>query len=86
MCQNPQFPADLVSFTDEILRGKLHFLCCVCMRALYLAIKVATYFHGVAINITVTWNPPNIYPFKSQQTETLEKRVKYVLKLIIKTP
>ena len=25
MCPNPQFPADLVSFTDEILRGKLHF-------------------------------------------------------------
>ena len=23
--QNPQFPADLVTFTDEILNGKLHF-------------------------------------------------------------
>ena len=26
MCQNPQVPAG--TFTDEILNGKLHFLCC----------------------------------------------------------
>ena len=25
----PQFPADLVTFTEEILNGKLHFLYCV---------------------------------------------------------
>ena len=27
MWPNLQFPADLVTFTDEILDGKLHFLC-----------------------------------------------------------
>ena len=27
MSPNPQFPADLVTFTVEILNGKLHFLC-----------------------------------------------------------
>ena len=27
MRPNPQFPADLVTFTGEILNGKLHFLC-----------------------------------------------------------
>ena len=27
MCQNPQFLADLVTFTEEILNGKLYFLC-----------------------------------------------------------
>ena len=27
MRPNPQFPADLVTFTEEILSGKLHFLC-----------------------------------------------------------
>ena len=26
---NPQFPVDLVLFTEEILNGKLHFLCSV---------------------------------------------------------
>ena len=29
MWLNPKFPADLVTFTEEILHGKLHFLCCV---------------------------------------------------------
>ena len=33
MCPNPKFPADLVTFTEEILKGKLNFLCSV-MRAL----------------------------------------------------
>ena len=27
MSPNPQFPADLVTYTEEILNGKLHFLC-----------------------------------------------------------
>ena len=26
---NPQFPTDLVTFIEEILNGKLHFLCSV---------------------------------------------------------
>ena len=30
MWPNPPFPADLVTFTEEILNGKLHFLCSVC--------------------------------------------------------
>ena len=29
MWPNPQEPADLVTFTDEILNGKLRFLCSV---------------------------------------------------------
>ena len=29
MGRNPQFPANLVTFTGEILSGKLHFLCSV---------------------------------------------------------
>ena len=27
MQPNPQFPVDLVTYTAEILNGKLHFLC-----------------------------------------------------------
>ena len=27
MGPNPQFPPDLVTFTEGILNGKLHFLC-----------------------------------------------------------
>ena len=29
MCQNLTFPVDLVTFTEEIPHGKLHFLCSV---------------------------------------------------------
>ena len=29
MWPNPQFPADLSTFTEEILNGKLNFLCSV---------------------------------------------------------
>ena len=29
MLPNPQFPSDLVTFTAEILNGKLYFLCSV---------------------------------------------------------
>ena len=29
MWPNPQFPVDLVAFTEEILNEKLHFLCSV---------------------------------------------------------
>ena len=27
MWPNPQFPVDLVTFTEEILNGKLYFVC-----------------------------------------------------------
>ena len=30
MWPNPQFPVALVTITEEILHGKLHFLCSVC--------------------------------------------------------
>ena len=29
MWPNPQFPADLVTFTEEVLNGKLYFMCSV---------------------------------------------------------
>ena len=34
---NTQFPADLVTLTEEILNGKLHFLCSVSSSSQYLA-------------------------------------------------
>ena len=34
MWPNPQFSADLVTFTEEILNGKLHFLCSVFCQSL----------------------------------------------------
>ena len=40
MRPNAQLPTDLVTFTEEILKGKLHFLCSVdksLCRAVYTA-------------------------------------------------
>ena len=37
MWPNPLFPADLVTFTEEILNGKLYFLCSVNQWVYYIA-------------------------------------------------
>ena len=29
MWSNPQFPADLVTFTEEVINGKLNFFCSI---------------------------------------------------------
>ena len=42
MCQNPQFLEDLVTFTGEILNGKLHFLCGVSGRLAVIKWSVCT--------------------------------------------
>ena len=41
MWPNPQFPADLVTFTEEILNRKLHFLCSVNSRGQYFVFKIS---------------------------------------------
>ena len=55
MWPNPQIPVDLIAFTEEILNGKLHFLC---SDAYYLTqskltsknkMKLATYRHSRTI-------------------------------------
>ena len=38
MRPSPQFPADLVTFTEEILNGKFHFLCSETSRQFCLAV------------------------------------------------
>ena len=39
MCPNPQFPAALVTFTEEIFNGKLHFLCSVSSQIVILNVQ-----------------------------------------------
>ena len=41
MCPNPQFPVDLVTFTEEILNGKLHFLCSAGKKVVLIAPSVS---------------------------------------------
>ena len=47
MWPNPQFPADLVAFTEEIFNVKLHFLCSVK--------RVKYCIQQLAINIFIPW-------------------------------
>ena len=51
MWPNPQFPADVVTYTGEILNGKLHFLCSVSK------FPVINYFsnHGVHPHLGLTF-------------------------------
>ena len=44
MWPNPTFPADLVTFTGEMLDGKLHFLCNGCSLLLVLALLTWSLF------------------------------------------
>ena len=50
MSPNPQFPADLVTFTEEILNGKLHFFGSVSMSLLNLYQCAATNGPGNSIS------------------------------------
>ena len=45
----PQFPADLVTFTEEILNGTRHFLCSV--NLLYMCICVYVYSVYVFLSV-----------------------------------
>ena len=42
MWPNPQETADLVTFTEEILHGKLHFLCSVNVMGTKMVAKICT--------------------------------------------
>ena len=52
MLQDPQFPADLITFTKEILNGKLHFLCSVSNNTdVFIAVPhYMEYFTSIGLN------------------------------------
>ena len=42
MWPNPQFPADVATFTEKILNGELHFLCSVIISRIFMNLFRAT--------------------------------------------
>ena len=66
MWPNPQDTADLVTFTDEILNGKLHFLCSVLDKYIdvnWEKISVATILHFLQLILICVWNIHKTYVF-----------------------
>ena len=46
MWPNPQIPADLVTFTEETLKRKLHFLCSGILLFLYVSEQILSKIYG----------------------------------------
>ena len=58
-----QFPADLVTFTEEILNGKLHFLCSVTANFLFQVIRQPDRnLAGCGIMLSMTESTPSKLP------------------------
>ena len=54
---NPQFPADLVTFTEEIFSVKLHFLCSRFFIIIISLIESFTYLKlSLPISLPYCWN------------------------------
>ena len=55
MRPNPQFPVDLVTFTEEIFNGKLHFLCSDYIANLHKKTKLEYFSIYDSNNKTLFW-------------------------------
>ena len=69
MWPNTQFPADLVTFTEEILNGKLYFLCSVNVYLGTTMVSARRYF-GISTTTAITCSKLTV--------QTQEQAVKYV--------
>ena len=86
MWPNPQFSADFVTFTEEILNGKLHFLCSVMIKALY--IQVLKSFPIILNSTNFRSNRPEVFSKKgvlknfAKSQENTCARVSFLIKLL----
>ena len=86
MWPNPQFSADFVTFTEEILNGKLHFLCSVMIKALY--IQVLKSFPIIVNSTNFRSNRPEVFSKKgvlknfAKSQENTCARVSFLIKLL----
>ena len=80
MWPNPQFPVGLVTFTGEILNGKLHFLCSVSQwkllaSDLFLKLYLLLARFLTIVNPNTTWvNITPKYGMDAKSTVTLQPR------------
>ena len=64
MWPNPQFPTDLVTFTDEILIGKLHFLCSMPYVYLQQVAVITTSYDTFQRSYMKAFEPKTVYNIK----------------------
>ena len=83
MWPNPQFPADLVTFTQEIPNGKLYFLCSFSWFVVVFILCDVWYQLNLLVNLWI--NPVIIYLFKFNYKST-RKWYEICAKSIIKSP
>ena len=65
MWPNSQFPADLVTFTEEILNGKLHFLrsvACKSLHSIFVFSLISSYLDKKKGLAEFDWQAFDIYP------------------------
>ena len=79
MWPNPQFPADLVTYPEEILNGKLHFLCCAIWDHLH-NLKNVKSIHGVVLHLVKLRS--SISSFLHKVTLLLLHLLRYLLHLL----
>ena len=92
MWPNPQLPADSVTFTEEILNEKFHFLCNVTLWLTYLSSYFTNQFSGWSkhrlnkffIKLLISTNMTQAYVFGSPQhtclginSKATQEKVKY---------
>ena len=54
MCPNPQFPGNLVIFTEKILNGKPHDFCALCLDFVNLILQKCSFQNTAKMEKVVT--------------------------------
>ena len=96
MWANPQFPVDLVTFIEEILNGKLHFLCSVSYsftikglcRECFKILCIFSLFQKILIFLNehegVRGHPLSTYPKFSEKLTFLTVRIRGLEMLVFR--
>ena len=75
MWPNPQFPADFVTFTEEILNGKLHFLCSAGAKIKQLSYHAAPSLVDETPKIILFYGGCNDVSIKTSTLENIAKNL-----------
>ena len=84
MWPNPQFPADLVTFTEEILDRKLHFLCSVNSCGQYFVFKISLTCKPDVFEICLNLSLISLIKFSTNTSFCVSYDIHYCIVSIVK--